>query len=84
MSLTVLLVSIRYQAMEWIMYFIWTLVAVCLGVAFADHGLAGSIAQALGFALVVGIAFANGGKASKKSSDWFLSRVKPSHYDKVL
>ncbi|CAM4033703.1 MULTISPECIES: hypothetical protein [Vibrio] len=66
------------------MYFLWALVAACLGVAIADHGLLGSIAQALGFALVVGIAFSQSGKSVKKSSDWLLSRVKPSHYDKVL
>ncbi|OBT16039.1 hypothetical protein A9264_12315 [Vibrio sp. UCD-FRSSP16_10] len=66
------------------MYILWTLVVACLAIALSDNGLIGSIAQALGFALVLWIAIKQKGDSTKKSSHRLLARVKPSHYDKVL
>ncbi|GAB7219547.1 hypothetical protein [Vibrio comitans] len=66
------------------MYALWALVVVSLAIALSDNGLIGSIAEAVGFFLVLSIAIKFGRTNAKKSSHRMLSRVKPSHYDKVL
>ena len=66
------------------MYALWALVALSLAIALSDNGLIGSVAEAIGFVLVLCIAIKFGRANSKKSSHRMLSRVKPSHYDKVL
>ncbi|GEM79757.1 hypothetical protein [Vibrio superstes] len=66
------------------MYALWALVALSLAIALFDNGLVGSIAVAVGFVLVLSIAIKFGRTNAQKSSHRMLSRVKPSHYDKVL
>ncbi|GEA51572.1 hypothetical protein VIN01S_23760 [Vibrio inusitatus NBRC 102082] len=66
------------------MYALWALVAVSLAIALSDDGLIGSIAEAVGFVLVLSIVIKCGRANARKSSRRMMSRIKPSHYDKVL
>lgn len=59
------------------------IVAVCLAIALKDDDLLGSIAEALGFAVML-FGVIKFGQKSKKSSRYMLQRLKPDHYDKVL
>jgi hypothetical protein len=65
------------------MKFTLILVVACLLVALIDDGLAGAMAEALSFGLMLFIVI-KFGQQRKNASRFMLRRVKPEHYDKVL
>ncbi len=64
------------------MRWIWAGIAASLIVATLDHGLLGSIANAISFGLVLWLAFRVG--SPKKASLRMASRIRTNQYDKVL